>query len=85
MKHCQLKKSLDPTAYSYPWYIQYKNAKMSDCLASGQFSTGMKKTNDAGTGPVQDWADKVRHFLVRYRNKIMDAGISFLDADAQLC
>jgi hypothetical protein len=32
----------------------YRNAEMSDCLASGQSSTGMEKTNDAGTAQVPD-------------------------------
>jgi hypothetical protein len=27
---------------------------MLDCPASGQSDTGMKKTNDAGTGPVPE-------------------------------
>ncbi len=32
----------------------YRNARMLDRLASGQSVTGLKKTNDAGTGPVPD-------------------------------
>jgi hypothetical protein len=32
----------------------YGNAKMPDCPASGQSGTGLKKTNDAGTGLVTD-------------------------------
>jgi hypothetical protein len=31
-----------------------KNARMPDCPASGQSGTGLKKTNDAGTGSVPD-------------------------------
>jgi hypothetical protein len=31
-----------------------RNAGMPDCPASGQSSTGLKKTNDAGTGLVPD-------------------------------
>jgi hypothetical protein len=30
------------------------NAGMPDCPTSEQSSTGLKKTNDAGTGPVPD-------------------------------
>jgi hypothetical protein len=51
----------------------------------------MKKTNDARTGPVPDKADEVCHFLfipVPDGNRgccHTDAGVSFLDADAQLC
>jgi hypothetical protein len=41
-----------------------KKAGMPDCLASNQFSAGMKKTNDAGAGPVPDKADRVQHFFV---------------------
>jgi hypothetical protein len=40
-----------------------------------------EKTNDAGTGPVPDQSKAVWHFLVRNA----DAGVSFLDADVQLC
>jgi hypothetical protein len=36
---------------------------MPDCRASGQSSTGLKKPNDAETGPVPDQADAVRHFF----------------------
>ncbi len=40
----------------------YVNAGMPDCLASDQFGFGRKKKpNDAGTGPVPDQADAVRH------------------------
>jgi hypothetical protein len=38
--------------------------EMPDCPASSQFSTGLEKTNVAGTGPVPDLADTVWHFLV---------------------
>ncbi len=44
-------------------YILYINAEMPDCLASSQSGTGLKKTNDAGTGPVLDKAYTVQHFL----------------------
>jgi hypothetical protein len=30
------------------------HVEMPDCPAFGQFGTGIKKTNDAGTGPVPD-------------------------------
>jgi hypothetical protein len=39
------------------------NAGMPDCLASKQSGTGIKKNNDAGTGPVPDQAKAVRHFF----------------------
>jgi hypothetical protein len=63
---------------------------MPDCPASSQFGTGMKKTNDARRGPVPDEADAVRHFYIPVLDENQgclntDAGISFLDADAQLC
>jgi hypothetical protein len=48
---------------------------MPDCPASCQYDTGLEKTNDAGTSPVPEWSDVVRHFLVRYRNEMMDAGM----------
>ncbi len=65
------------------------NAGMPDCPASDQSGTGMNRTNDAGTGPVPDEADAVRHFfsLVPDKNsgcRNADAGVSFLVADAQL-
>jgi hypothetical protein len=34
-----------------------------------------EKTNDTRTDLVLDQADAVRHFLVRYRTEIMDAGM----------
>ncbi len=58
---------------------------MPDCLASSHSGNEMKKNNDAGTGPVPDYADAVGIFLVPYQTERMDAGVSFLDADAQLC
>jgi hypothetical protein len=59
---------------------------MPDCPAFGQSGTGMNRTNDAGTGPVPDLADAVRHFLDSNSGcRNADAGVSFLDADAQLC
>ncbi len=39
------------------------NAGMPDCPASDQSGTGIKKTNDAGTGPVPDQTKAVRHFF----------------------
>ncbi len=39
------------------------NAGMPDYPASDQSSTGIKKTNDAGTGPVLDQTKAVRHFF----------------------
>jgi hypothetical protein len=33
------------------------------CWNAGQSGTGIKKTNDAGTGPVPDQAKAVQHFL----------------------
>ncbi len=55
---------------------------MPDRPASSQSGTGLKQTNDAGTGPVTQSGI----CLVRYRTKIRDAdaGVSFLDADGQL-
>jgi hypothetical protein len=62
---------------------------MPDRLASGQSGTELKKTNDAETGPVPDLTDSVRHFFSPERDydsgcRKADAGVSFLDADAQL-
>jgi hypothetical protein len=39
------------------------NAGMPNYPASNQSGTGLKKTNDAGTGPVPDKAKAVRHFV----------------------
>jgi hypothetical protein len=63
---------------------------MPDRPASSHSGTGLKKTNDAGTGSVPEQNDAVRHSFAPvpdsddgYRNT--DAGVSFLDADAHLC
>jgi hypothetical protein len=63
------------------------NAGMQNCPASDQFCTGLKKTNDAGTGPVPDQAKAVRHFFGsvpdwNFRCRNADAGVSFLANDA---
>ncbi len=55
--------------------VVFINAGMPDCPSSDQSGTGIKKTNDAGTGPVPDQGKAVRHFLVRYRTEIIDAGM----------
>ncbi len=34
--------------------FKFQNAGMPDCPASNQSGTGLKITNDAGTGPVPD-------------------------------
>ncbi len=39
------------------------NAGMPDCLASDQYVTVIIKTNKAGTDPVPDQADALRHFF----------------------
>jgi hypothetical protein len=39
------------------------NAGMPDCPASDQSGTGIKKTNDAGTGPVLDQTKAVQQFF----------------------
>jgi hypothetical protein len=36
---------------------------MPDCLASSQSSTGLRKANDAGTDPVLESNNAVRHFF----------------------
>jgi hypothetical protein len=64
-----------------------RNAELSG-IRSVRYQT--EKTNDAGTGPVPDQAKAVQHFfgLIQdwnYQCRNADAGISFLDADAQLC
>jgi hypothetical protein len=56
----------------------YLYAEMPECQTSGQSGTGLKKTNDTGTGPVLDYEETVRHFLVRCRTKIRDAGMPVL-------
>jgi hypothetical protein len=48
------------------------NARLSG-IQSVWYRTG--KTNDAGNSPVPDQAKAVRHFLVRYRTEIIDAGM----------
>jgi hypothetical protein len=63
---------------------------ITGCSASYQSGTVMKKTNDVRPDPVADQALAVRIFfgLVpdwNYGCWNADAGISFLDADAQLC
>ncbi len=40
--------------YVYTCVYIYIKARMQDCQASSQSGTGMKKTNNAGTGPVPD-------------------------------
>ncbi len=37
------------------------NAGMPNCPASDQSGTGLKITNDAGSGPVSDQAKAVQH------------------------
>ncbi len=54
------------------------NAGIPDSPASDQSGTRIKKTNDAGTGPVPDQAKAVQHILVRYWTKIIDAGMPML-------
>jgi hypothetical protein len=49
-----------------------RNAELSG-IRSVWYRT--EKTNDAGTGPVLDQAKAVRHFFVRYRTGIIDAGM----------
>jgi hypothetical protein len=64
------------------------NAGMPDCPASDQSGTGIKKTKKLTMPGQVRYRTKPRHsgiFLVRYRTEIIDAGVSFLDADAQLC
>jgi hypothetical protein len=47
-----------------PLYLSLNiNTGMLDCPASGQFGTGMKKTNNAGTCPVLGSSNAVRHFF----------------------
>jgi hypothetical protein len=38
-------------------------AGIPDCPASGQSGNGLKLTNDAGSCPVPDYSDAVRHFF----------------------
>ncbi len=55
---------------------------MPDCPASSQSGTGMKKTNDAGTGPG---LHSPAFFVSGSGCRNTDAGVSLLDADPQLC
>ncbi len=57
------------------------NAGMPNCPASDQSGTGLKKTNNAGTGPVPDQAKAVRHFF----GPVPDWNYWCRNADAQLC
>jgi hypothetical protein len=45
----------------------FRNDASPALLAASQAGTGMKKTNDAGTGPLPEEGKAVRNFLVRYR------------------
>ncbi len=49
-----------------------RNAGLSG-IRSVRYQT--EKTNNAGNSPVPDLAKAVRHFLVRYRTEIIDAGM----------
>ncbi len=49
---------------------------MPDRPASSQSGTGLKKTNNIGTGPVRTKLTQSSIFVVRYRTKIRDAGMS---------
>ncbi len=46
---------------------------MPDRPAFGEFYSGLKKTNDAGTGPLPAWGNSARHFLLRHLTETMDA------------
>jgi hypothetical protein len=48
---------------------------MPDCPASCQSGTGLKITNDAVNCPVPEENDAVRHFFIRYRTGMTDAGM----------
>ncbi len=48
---------------------------MPDCPAFIQSGTGMKKPNNARTGPGLDKLTQSGIFLVQYRTKIQDAGM----------
>jgi hypothetical protein len=58
---------------------------MPNCPASDQSGTGLKKLTMPGL--VWYWTKPRQSgiFLVLYRTGIIDAGVSFLDADTQLC
>jgi hypothetical protein len=60
--------------------------EMLDCPASSQSSTGLKKLTMPGQVWYRTKLTQSGIFLVRYWTKIWDAdaGVSFLDADAQL-
>jgi hypothetical protein len=61
------------------------NAGMPDCPASDQSGTGLKKLMMPGVVRYRTKPRQSGIFLVRYRTKIIDAGVNFLDANAQLC
>jgi hypothetical protein len=61
------------------------NAGMPDCPASDQSGTGMKKLTMPGMVRYRIKSRQSGIFLVQYRTEKNDAGVSFLDADAQLC
>jgi hypothetical protein len=68
-------------------WFKFQNAGMTDCSASSQSGTRLKKTNDAGTGPVLDKPHTVWHFFSPVPDSNSgrcnaDAGFRFLDADA---
>ncbi len=44
-------------------HLHVEMPEMPDCPVSGQFGTGLKINNDAGTGPVPDEAESVRYFF----------------------
>jgi hypothetical protein len=50
-------------------------AGMPDCPASSQSGTRLRKTNDAGTDLVPELNDAARHFLMKYRTEMTDAGM----------
>jgi hypothetical protein len=58
---------------------------MPDCPASEQSGTRIKKPTMPGQDGYQTKPRQSGIFLVRYQTEIIDAGVSFLDADAQLC
>jgi hypothetical protein len=54
-------------------YTLVQFLKMPDCPASNESDTGMKKNSDAGTSPVPQLGDPVRHGNVfRYRIQTSD-------------
>ncbi len=65
------------------------NAGMPDCPASDQSGTGLKKLTMPGIVRYRTKPRQSGIFLVRYRTEIIDAGnadagVSFLDTNAQL-